>query len=134
MWQHQEHMARLGMRVMVITFEKLSGATDPPFSYYFDPDRHLYRYFGMLRAGFWDIWGPRTLLTYLRLLLKGRKLQPSKADIHQRGGNVLIDPRGRVRFHHIGSGPADRPALETIFRVVEQEKRGQIYYSLSPLP
>jgi hypothetical protein len=114
-------MARLGMRVMVITFENPGGAINPPFSYYSDPERHLYRYFGMLQAGFWDIWGPRTLLTYLRLLLKGRKLQASEADIHQRGGNVLLDPRGRVRFHHIGSGPADRPALERIFRVVEQE-------------
>ena len=56
-------------------------------------------------------------------VLQGRRLQASEADIHQRGGNVLLDPRGRVRFHHIGSGPADRPALETIFRVVEQEKR-----------
>ncbi len=113
-------MARLGMRVLVITFEKPSGETNPPFSYYCDPDLHLYRYFGMLQAGFWDIWGPRTLFAYLKLLLKGRKLQASAADIHQRGGNVLIDPRGRVRFHHIGSGPADRPELERIFRVVEQ--------------
>jgi len=113
-------MERLGMKVMVITFEQPSRETIPQFSYYCDIDRQLYRYFGMLQAGFWDLWGPRTLLAYLQLLLKGRKILPSAADIHQRGGNVLLDPQGRVRFHHIGSGPVDRPDLESIFRVVEK--------------
>jgi hypothetical protein len=108
------------MKVMVITFEEPSAAEIPGFSYYCDRDRQLYRYFGILRAGFWDLWGPRTLLVYLHLLLKGRKILPSAADIHQRGGNVLIDPGGWVRFHHIGSGPADRPDLERIFRVIEK--------------
>lgn len=109
------------MKVIVITFQSPSLEKIPQFSYYSDSGRQLYRYFGMLRAGFWDIWGPRTLLAYLQLLLKGRKMLPSVADIHQRGGDVLIDPEGRVRYHHIGSGPADRPDLEKIFRVVERE-------------
>ena len=103
---------------MVVTFELPRAELIPHFPYYYDSDRQLYQFFGMLKAGFWDLWGPRTLLAYLQLLLKGRKLLPSNSDLHQRGGNVLLDPRGRVRFHHIGSGPADRPDLEIIFRMV----------------
>ncbi|HSH13152.1 MAG TPA: SelL-related redox protein, partial [Desulfurivibrionaceae bacterium] len=38
--------------------------------------------------------------------------------IHQRGGDVLIDPNGMVRLHHIGKGPADRPRVEDILRLV----------------
>ncbi len=110
----------MGLKAMVITFEPLRGDEAPPFPYGYDSERQLYRYFGMLDAGFWDLWGPRTLLTYLRLLLKGWKLLPSTADIHQRGGDVLINPEGRVCFHHIGRGPADRPALEKIFKVIEK--------------
>jgi AhpC/TSA antioxidant enzyme len=110
----------MGVQVMVITFEPPRGEVLPHYPYYYDSDRQLYRYFGMLRAGFWDLWGPRTLLAYLHLLLKGRKILPAKSDIHQRGGNVLIDPKGRIRFHHIGSGPADRPHLESILSAVEK--------------
>jgi hypothetical protein len=113
-------MARLGLQVMVITFERPEAKTSPQFSYYSDSEGQLYGYFGMFRAGFWDLWGPRTLLAYLQLLLKGRKIMSSKGDIYQRGGDVVIDPHGRIRLHHIGSGPADRPDLEMIFRVVEQ--------------
>ena len=32
----------------------------------------------------------------------------------QQGGNVLIDPGGIVRCHHIGRGPADRPSVRVI--------------------
>jgi len=113
-------MARLGIHVGVVTFEPPGADAIPYFPYYQDRDRQLYHYFGMLRAGFWDLWGPRTLLAYLQLLLHGRKILPARGDIHQRGGNVLLDPQGRVRFHHVGSGPADRPNIEHILTLVEK--------------
>ena len=108
------------MQVIVITFETPGVEAISHYPYYYDSDRQLYRYFGMLRAGFWDLWGPHTLLAYLHLLMQGRKILRSKSDIHQRGGNVLIDPQGRVRFHHIGRGPADRPDIENILSFIEK--------------
>ena len=114
------------MNVMVVTFEQLEpglfSLTDAPhhFPCYSDSQKRLYRYYGMMKAGFWDLWGPRTLLAYLQLLLKGRKIIPSRGDIQQQGGNVLIDPHGRVRFHYVGSGPADRPDPEVIFALLEK--------------
>lgn len=108
------------MQVVVISFQPPQQKAAGPFTYCYDSERKLYRYFGMLEARFWDLWGPRSLFAYLQLLLKGRKLEPSTADIHQRGGDVLIDPQGLVRFHHIGRGPADRPDIEKIFQVVEK--------------
>jgi len=47
-------------------------------------------------------------------------LKKSSGDIHQRGGDVLIDPHGIVRFHHVGSGPANRPAVDSLLRYVEE--------------
>lgn len=87
---------------------------------YFDMDRKLYRYFGMQKARFRDLWRLRTLWAYLRLLAGGWKLQKSTGDIYQRGGDVLIDPDGTVRFHHIAAGPADRSDPEALFRLVEE--------------
>jgi len=72
----------------------------------------------MLSASFWDIWGPKTCLVYARELIKGNRLVKSEEDIYQRGGDVLIDPQGIVRLHHIGTGPADRPLPETIIRTI----------------
>lgn len=83
-----------------------------------DATREVYRGYGMLKASFWDIWGPKTWWVYLRELAKGAALKSSEGDISQRGGDVLIDPAGTVRVHHIGAGPADRPSVEELLELV----------------
>jgi len=83
-----------------------------------DAGRDVYRGYGMLAASFWDVWGPATWRAYLKALLQGQTLKKSAGDIFQRGGDVLIDPTGIVRLHHVGTGPADRPSVETILRHV----------------
>ena len=83
-----------------------------------DDTRETYRNYGMLAASFWDIWGPKTWWVYLKQIMKGERLRKSEGDIYQRGGDVLIDPIGIVSLHHVGAGPADRPAIETILNRV----------------
>lgn len=73
----------------------------------------------MFSAGFWDLWGPRSWLAYLKLLAKGQKLRKSEGDMEQRGGDVLIDPAGIIRLHHIGSGPGDRPDISIILEMIK---------------
>jgi hypothetical protein len=73
---------------------------------------------GRCLSTFWDVWGPRTWWVYGKELLKGEKLHKAEGDVMQRGGDVLIDPNGIVRLHHVGEGPADRPAVETILALV----------------
>lgn len=89
------------------------------FPYYVDEEKKLYKYYGLFKAGFWDLWGVRTWVTYVHLLLKGWKIVKSTSDIYQRGGDVLIDPHGVIRLHHIGRGPADRPDPALICKLVE---------------
>lgn len=84
-----------------------------------DEDRALYHAYGMLEAGFLDIWGPSTWRVYLQELLRGKLPKKTGGDIHQRGGDVLIDPGAIVRKHHIGTGPADRPSVDDILQVVD---------------
>jgi len=72
----------------------------------------------MLSASFLDIWGPRSWWAYLKEILKGRLPKTSHGDIYQRGGDLLIDPDGIVHLHHVGAGPADRPAVETILQKI----------------
>lgn len=109
---------------MALTFEAhrnkalpVSGSPPAP-SYFLDEKLELYHYYGMYSAGFWDIWGPKTWLAYLRIILKGARPQKSHGDIQQRGGDILIDPKGIIKLHHIGSGPSDRPSPQTIFNLI----------------
>jgi len=113
-------LAELSVKVAVVTFEagflarqylEESGLIWPLL---IDESRELYRGYGMLAASFWDIWGVKTWLAYGKAIIAGQKLHGSQGDISQRGGDVLIDPGGMVRLHHVGEGPADRPSVASI--------------------
>lgn len=120
MREQKDEFNRHNLKLAVVTFENdyfaraYAAETGLDWPLLIDSDRTLYRGYGMLTASFWDIWGPRSWLAYGRLLLRGETLKPSHADVMQRGGDVLIDPTGIVRLHHIGAGPADRPDVATI--------------------
>jgi hypothetical protein len=74
----------------------------------------------MGRGGWWAIWGPATWWAYARLLARGRRPQRSSSDVQQLGGDVLIDPGGTVVAHHVGDGPADRPAISDVLDPVRR--------------
>jgi hypothetical protein len=67
------------------------------------------------------VWGPRTWWAYLKAILHGDRPRKSEGDIYQRGGDVLVDPEGIVRLHHVGKGPADRPSVDEILARVFPE-------------
>jgi peroxiredoxin len=113
------------VKVAVVTFEAGFVArsyvreTGLQWPLLVDEDRTLYHAYDMLNASFWDVWGPKTLWAYAKELMGGEKLLKSEGDISQRGGDVLIDPDGIVRLHHVGDGPADRPEVEKLLEVIE---------------
>lgn len=124
--EHEAKLTELGVAVAVVTFEvgflarqyvEDSGLTWPLLV---DEKRELYRGYGMLAASFWDIWGPKTWWAYLKAVLRGQKLRKSEGDISQRGGDVLIDPAGMVRLHHVGEGPAERPLVAQLLDAIRE--------------
>ncbi len=112
------------MQVLVITFE--SGPqvpdyvreTELPWPLLIDESRTLYQGYGMTRGRWWEIWGFASWRAYGQLLLKGGRLRRSHGDVHQLGGDVLIDPAGIVRFHHVSENPADRPSITSMLETV----------------
>lgn len=124
--QQEQELTALNIEVRVVTFETAAAArrylgdTELPWPLLLDEDRALYRAYGMERGRWWQIWGPRTLWTYLKLILAGRKLEKASGDPNQLGGDVLVDPAGIVRVHHVGSTPADRPSVESLIRLVRR--------------
>lgn len=128
MQQHAHTLDALDVRVLVVTFEAgpLARAyleeTRLPFPVLVDEPRTLYAAYGMLRGSAFAIWGPRTWWAYAKELWRGRRPLTGRApaDVHQLGGDVLVDPSGTLHLVHVGSGPADRPSVERLL----QARRG----------
>jgi hypothetical protein len=124
----EDELRKRDVRVAVITFEadffarQYVAESGLAWPLLIDARRELYQGYGMLSATWWDIWGPATWWAYLRELRHGRLPQkPTSDDVYQRGGDVLIDPQGDVRLHHVGAGPADRPKIADIMRLLKAE-------------
>ena len=123
MQQAQQSLTALRIRVLVITFEADAAArayvaeTALAWPVVSDEGRTLYHAYAMGRARRRHLWGAGTWVAYLREF--GHGLLPLRpvADTFQRGGDVLIDPLGTIRFLHVGSGPGDRPRVERILQV-----------------
>lgn len=119
-------MVRNTIEVVVVTFEDeeqaLNYQKDTGLSWpvVVDISRELYGYFGMNKARFFDLWNMATFRIYAREILKGNWPKRAQGDVQQRGGDVLIDPQGMVRLHHISRGPADRLSADTVPDLVER--------------
>ena len=119
-------LRELGVAVSVVTFDNDFMAdsyvrqTGMEWPLLIDQDRKLYKAYGMERGSWGKIAGPLSIWRYLKLMFRGRRLQKPGSDYRQLGGDVLIDPQGRVRLHHISDNPHDRPTVEAILDVVRR--------------
>ncbi len=114
-------MDQLDVQILVVTFEGREEAreyiaeTGLAWPLLVDTDRSLYLAYGMHQAQLRYLWGWATMRAYWREARKGRLPRLPRADTAQQGGNVLVDPTGVVRLHHVGRGPADRPLVNELF-------------------
>lgn len=117
MRQAEGELARLGVQPLAVTFEGADAArayvaeTGWPWPLLVDTERRLYRAYEMRKARLRHLWGAATFRAYWREARLGRFPRLPRADTAQQGGDVLIDPAGLVRFHHVGRGPGDRPPV-----------------------
>ena len=123
--QQKEVFEQKNSQIVIVTFEAnyfaraYAEETGYKWPILIDETRDAYRAYNMLSASFWDVWGPRTWWAYLKEFAQGRRLKKSENDVNQRGGDILIDPSGIVRLHHVGNGPADRPSVAAILAAME---------------
>lgn len=120
----EQSFSDLGIQIVVCTFQAGHFArgyvedTGLRWPLIVDEQRQLYHAYGMRKAKLWDLLGPAVWWTYFLELLRGQLPNWPQADTQQQGGNVLIDPVGIVRFHHVGAGPADRPSVKELLHQV----------------
>jgi len=127
--RREDEIERLGVAIVAVTFEARERAeeyvreTGLRWPLLIDRRRALYSAYGMGRGRGWAIWGPASWWVYIKLIARGRRLRRPTGDIHQLGGDVLVDPAGRVALRHVGKGPADRPAVAALLDQVRHGPR-----------
>ena len=85
-----------------------------------DPDRRAYAAMGIGRGPWWRVWGPRTVLGYLRLMRQGRSYQRHEAgsDTLQLGGDFVVGPDGTMAYVFLPPDPDSRPPVEDLVAAV----------------
>ena len=79
-----------------------------------DPDRRVYRAYGLGRLPWHRVFTPKTLLIYYMFMLRGRWPQPPGQDVRQQGGDFVVDGGGIVRLAYVGRSSDDRPAVDDL--------------------
>ena len=123
---NREKFNVLGVQIKIISFARPESLTEYQkhfqwkFDIYSDPERKLYHSFGMKQISALNVFHPRTLLKYAQYALEGKKIEKTKEDIYQIGGDVLLDANGKVRYRFCSQRPDDRPSIETLLTEIKK--------------
>lgn len=79
-----------------------------------DVDRALYRALGLVRGSRRQVWSLGTLRQYWHLLRAGRRLQWTRDDIRQLGGDVIVDANGAIATIFRPATPDARPSVDDL--------------------
>ena len=121
-----QEIRELGGEVLVVTFSSperaavRSAAQEFPFLIASDPDMRAYRAFGLERCSGWTFARPGIVLSYLGLILGGRRphAPAPEDDLLQLGGDFVLDGERRLIYAHASRHPANRPRADTLLAAV----------------
>lgn len=91
-----------------------------PFQLLSDPERDVYRAYGLHSGRLSRVLAPGTIWAYMKLLAKGRLYHFRVSDFRQMGGDFAIDAEGIIRFEHHGAAPHDRPTVQRLLEVLTE--------------
>lgn len=126
MRQFQSELEQRSVDVKIVTFDDdfmgKAYVTQTRLSWplLVDTDRSLYRAYGMGNASLWKLVRPSAIFRYLGNIFRGNLPGKKGSDIHQLGGDVLINPQNQVCLHHISQHPHDRPSVSVIMDIIRR--------------
>jgi len=117
-------LKRLNATVLVISFSSRAEAarawleeTCPSFTMLLDPERKVYRAYGLKRAWL-RIWNPIAGWDYIRLLLSGQRVRGIEADPYQLGGDFIVDSKGVLRLAYRSRVATDYPPVADLLALL----------------
>lgn len=92
-----------------------------PFPAVSDPERRAYQQFSLGKTSWLEMFHPRVIWGYVRLMLKGWSLWKTQKgdDLLQLGGDIILDQDRKVIYHYPSQEPTDRPPVKELIRHVE---------------
>ena len=112
--------------VIAVSFEsrdrlfQLSRQMQLPFPLLSDPERDVYRAYGLQSGKLSRMFGPATVAAYVKLLAKGRWYHFSRSDLRQLGGDFVIDATGIVRYEYRSTATHDRPPVDRLLGMLAE--------------
>jgi len=93
-----------------------------------DPEKKLYRTYGLGRGSVASIISPAFLFKGLKTLSRGHSLGSPQGDIMQMPGVFLIGTSGNIRYAHYSKDPSDNPSIDDLLALkdVFQENVSQV--------
>ena len=85
-----------------------------PFPIVADPEKKLYRKFGLKQMSTLGFLSPGLALKGVTAILGGHGIGMPQGDIRQLPGVFIINTAGQIIFNHIAENPADHPDVATI--------------------
>ena len=121
-----DQFRRLGCQVVMVAYSLVETASswvqscgfDYPFAV--DTERALYTSLGLPRSVL--VWTIPALVKYAEQLRAGVKLLPSGKgdDIHQMGGDFIVDSSGKLAYIYRGKTSYDRPTVNNLLATLKQ--------------
>jgi peroxiredoxin len=130
--QREDELAARDAAVLVVSFDaarRVRGFCRRhglPFTCLVDEAREAYRAYGFGRASWLRMLTPRTLAPYIRhaFMTRGLPSGGTNQDKQQMGGDVVVDPAGRIALAHASDDPADRPTADAILAAIDRGSAG----------
>ena len=126
MRQKHVEIEALGAAVLAVSFEprdrlfQLSHVVRLPFPLLSDQERDTYRAYGLERGNLRQIFSPRTALTNVKLMARGRMYHFRRSDLRQLGGDFVVDAKGLIQYQYRGDTPNDRPNVDELIRLLKE--------------
>jgi alkyl hydroperoxide reductase subunit AhpC len=91
-----------------------------PFSIVADPDKKLYRKFGLKQMSALGFLSPSLALKGVAAIAGGHGLGMPQGNVRQLSGVFIINTAGHIVFSHFASNPADHPDAKTIIAALNE--------------
>jgi peroxiredoxin len=101
----------LGTRAEALDFIRRFGV---PFPIIVDPEKHLYRTYGLKRASFMQLVTPEILLKGLKSMREGHLPGRPQGDVQQLPGAFVINQKGYILLSHFAQNAADHLSVDEI--------------------
>jgi len=116
--REKEKLERAGLQVLLVSMGTPEEAEvfriqfDLPFPIGCDPEKALYRAYGLKGRSISQIFSPKLFLKGLKAVGQGHLPGLPLGDPFQLPGAFIIDTNGHIRFRHHSRDPADYPSVE----------------------